>query len=206
MARLVLSRDLAALAARDPDIARELARIGPPPDRRRPPGFAALLRIILGQQVSVQAAAAMWRRLEALLGDDTVAPEALASRADAELRACGFSRQKIIYARALAEALASGALDLARVGRLRDDAAIAALTTVKGIGVWSAEIYLLFALGRGDAFPAGDLALRVGYQRLKGLAEAPGTAALREMTAPWRPYRGAAAHLLWHSYANPPLG
>ena len=206
MARLVLSRDLAALAARDPDIARELARIGPPPDRRRPPGFAALLRIILGQQVSVQAAAAMWRRLEELLGDGAVAPEALASRADAELRACGFSRQKIIYARALAEALASGALDLARVGRLRDDAAIAALTTVKGIGVWSAEIYLLFALGRGDAFPAGDLALRVGYQRLKGLAEAPGTAALREMTVPWRPYRGAAAHLLWHSYANPPLG
>ena len=97
-------------------------------------------------------------------------------------------------------------LDLARVSRMRDEAAIEALTQVKGIGVWSAEIYLLFALRRGDAFPAGDLALRVGFQRLKGLTEAPGPSALREMVEPWRPHRGAAAHLLWHSYANPPLG
>jgi DNA-3-methyladenine glycosylase II len=89
---------------------------------------------------------------------------------------------------------------------MSDADAIAALVTVKGIGVWTAEIYLLFALGRGDAFPAGDLALRVGYQRLKGLAEAPSTSALRDLTEPWRPHRGAAAHLLWHSYANPPLG
>ena len=204
MARLVLSRDLAALAALDADIARELARIGPPPERRRPPGFAALLRIILGQQVSVQAAAAMWRRLEERL-DGVIDPAAFAACSDPDLRACGFSRQKIVYARALADALTGGALDLARVARLRDEAAIAALTTVKGIGVWSAEIYLLFALGRGDAFPAGDLAVRVGYQRLKGLAEPPGPAELRALTEPWRPYRGAAAHLLWHSYANPPL-
>ncbi|MFO0295658.1 MAG: DNA-3-methyladenine glycosylase family protein [Rhodospirillales bacterium] len=205
MARLVLARDLAALAARDRDVARELRRIGLPERRHRPPGFATLLRIILGQQVSVQAAAAMWRRLEDLLGGE-VAPATLAARSDADLRACGFSRQKTTYARALAAALDGGALDLARIHRLRDADAIDALTTVKGIGVWSAEIYLLFALGRGDAFPAGDLALRVGFQRLKRLDEAPTPAALRTLTEGWRPYRGAAAHFLWHSYANPPLG
>ena len=205
MARLVLSRDLAALAARDADIARELRRIGPPARRERPPGFATLLRIILGQQVSVQAAASMWRRLEEGMGGD-VEPAAFAARDDEEMRAWGLSRQKRSYARALAEAITGGTLDLARVGRMPDADAITALVTVRGIGVWTAEIYLLFALGRGDAFPAGDLALRVGYQRLKGLPEAPAAAALRDLTEPWRPYRGAAAHLLWHSYANPPLG
>ena len=205
MARLVLSRDLAALAARDADIARELRRIGPPAKRERPPGFATLLRIILGQQVSVQAAASMWRRLEEGMGG-AIDPAAFVARDDEEMRSWGLSRQKRGYARALAEALTGGALDLARVGRMSDADAIAALVTVKGIGVWTAEIYLLFALGRGDAFPAGDLALRVGYQRLKGLAEAPSTSALRDLTEPWRPHRGAAAHLLWHSYANPPLG
>jgi DNA-3-methyladenine glycosylase II len=205
MARLVLSRDLGALAARDRDIARELARIGMPAKRARPPGFATLLRIILGQQVSVQAASAMWRRLEETLGG-VVDPAALATRSDEDLRGCGLSRQKTAYARALAAALADGSLDLARVHRLPDPAAIDALTTVKGIGVWSAEIYLLFALGRGDAFPAGDLAVRVGYQRLKRLDAPPTPAALRAMTEDWRPYRGAAAHFLWHSYANPPLG
>lgn len=205
MARLVLSRDLAALAARDADIARELRRIGPPSKRERPPGFATLLRIILGQQVSVQAAASMWRRLEEGMGG-MIDPAAFVAHDDEAMRSWGLSRQKRGYARALAEALSSGALDLARIGRMRDADAIAALVTVKGIGVWTAEIYLLFALGRGDAFPAGDLALRVGYQRLKGLAEAPSTSALRDLTEPWRPHRGAAAHLLWHSYANPPLG
>jgi DNA-3-methyladenine glycosylase II len=204
MARLALARDLAALAARDADVARELARIGAPARRHRPPGFATLLRIILGQQVSVQAAAAMWRRLEAGLGG-VVEPAVLAERSDAELRAFGLSRQKISYARALATALDGGGLDLGRVHRMADAPAIAALTTVKGIGVWSAEIYLLFALGRGDAFPAGDLALRIGYQRLKRLDAAPAPAALRALTEAWSPYRGAAAHFLWHSYANPPL-
>jgi DNA-3-methyladenine glycosylase II len=205
MARLVLSRDLAALAACDADIARELRRIGPPAKRHRPPGFATLLRIILGQQVSVQAAASMWRRLEEGMGG-TIDPAAFLARGDEEIRGWGLSRQKRAYARALADAVTSGTLDLGRVGRMRDADAIAALVTVKGVGVWTAEIYLLFALGRGDAFPAGDLALRIGYQRLKGLAAPPSASELRDLTAPWQPYRGAAAHLLWHSYANPPLG
>jgi DNA-3-methyladenine glycosylase II len=205
MARLDIETDLKALARRDRDVARELARIGLPEKRHRPPGFATLLRTILGQQVSVQAAASMWRRLDALLGG-AVDPVSFSARGDEEIRACGFSRQKLLYARSLADEILSGRLDLARVSRMRDEAAIEVLTRVKGIGVWSAEIYLLFALRRGDAFPAGDLALRVGFQRLKRLPEAPGPAALREMVEPWRPHRGAAAHLLWHSYANPPLG
>jgi DNA-3-methyladenine glycosylase II len=205
MARIDIDGDLRALAARDPDVAQELRRIGAPEGRHRPPGFATLLRIILGQQVSVRAASAMWRKLEAVFGNDIDAPRLIACD-DEVLRGCGVSRQKRVYARNLAEALLSGRVDLARVASLDDAAAIAELVQIKGIGVWSAEIYLLFALQRPDAFPAGDLALRVGYQRLKRLDEAPSAPALRALVAPWRPYRGAAAHLLWHSYANPPLG
>jgi DNA-3-methyladenine glycosylase II len=205
MARLHLSRDLEALAARDRDVACELARIGMPARRERPPGFATLLRIILGQQVSIHAAAAMWSRLEAALGG-TVEPALVAAADDALLRGCGFSRQKMGYARALAADIGDGRIDLARVARLPDAAAIEALTTLKGIGTWSAEIYLLFALRRADAFPAGDLALQVAFQRLKRLRHKPDAARLRAATEAWRPHRGAAAHLLWHSYANPPLG
>lgn len=205
MPRLRLASDLQALAARDPDIAREIARIGLPARRERPPGFATLLRIILGQQVSIHAAAAMWARLEAALGG-AVGPAELAAADDALLRGCGFSRQKIGYARALAADVGQGRIDLVRVARLPDAAAVEALTALKGIGTWSAEIYLLFALRRGDAFPAGDLALQVAFQRLKRLRRRPDATRLRAATEAWRPHRGAAAHLLWHSYANPPLG
>lgn len=205
MPRLRLARDLEALAARDPDIARELARIGLPARRERPPGFATLLRIILGQQVSTQAATAMWNRLEGAFGG-VVGPAQVATADDALLRACGFSRQKMAYARALAADVGAGRIDLARVARLPDAAAIAALTSLKGIGTWSAEIYLLFALRRGDAFPAGDLALQLAFQRLKRLSQRPDAARLRAASEAWRPHRGAGAHLLWHSYANPPLG
>jgi DNA-3-methyladenine glycosylase II len=205
MAGIDITDDLQALAARDTDVARELLRIGTPEGRYRPPGFATLLRIILGQQVSVLAASAMWRKLEAALGNEIDA-RTLIGCDDDVLRACGVSRQKRVYARSLAEALLSGRVDLARVAGLDDASAIAELLQVKGIGVWSAEIYLLFALQRPDAFPAGDLALRIGYQRLKRLGEPPTASALRALSVPWRPYRGAAAHFLWHSYANPPLG
>jgi DNA-3-methyladenine glycosylase II len=204
MPRLRIASDLQALAARDPDIAVELGRLGVPASRRRPPGFPTLLRIILGQQVSTRAAAAMWTKLETALGG-AVTPAAICGSDDDLLRACGFSRQKMVYARGLARDVVEERLDLARVARLRDAAAIAALTRVKGIGAWSAEIYLLFALQRADVFPAGDLALQIAFQRLKRLDQRPDAGGLRVATESWRPHRGAAAHLLWHAYANPPL-
>ncbi len=205
MPRLDLAADLAALAARDADVAREIARVGMPPSRARPPGFATLLRIIIGQQVSTSSAAAMWSKLEAGHGGKVDAAAILDCTPDT-LRAFGFSRQKAAYALGLAHDCHAGRLDLARLGRRSDAAAIAELITVKGIGVWTAEIYLLFALRRADVFPAGDLALQVGFQRLKRRRTRPTQEQLRKLVAPWQPYRGAAAQLLWHSYANPPLG
>lgn len=204
MPRLRLAADLRALAARDADVATELARIGVPASRARPPGFATLLRIVVGQQVSTKAAAAMWARLEAGLGG-RVEPRGIAALDEEAMRGFGFSRQKAAYARDMAARLLDGRLDLDRIGRLRDGAAIDALVEVKGVGVWTAEVYLLFALQRGDVFPAGDLALQVGYQRLKRLRHRPDADRLRRLVAGWAPYRGAGAHLLWHHYANPPL-
>ncbi|MBL8571820.1 MAG: DNA-3-methyladenine glycosylase 2 family protein [Phreatobacter sp.] len=205
MPRLRLADDLRALADRDPHIAAEYERIGVPPDRTRPPGFAALLRIIVGQQVSTKAAASMWARLETAL-DGAVAAPRIAVLSAEELRGLGFSRQKAAYALDLARRVADGAFDFDRLARLRDEAAIAELVALKGIGTWSAEVYLLFAMRRADIFPAGDLALQVAYQRLKGLRQRPSSERLRRLVEPWRPHRGAGAHFLWHLYANPPLG
>ena len=204
MSALDLAADLVALAARDVDVARELARVGMPPSRARPPGFATLLRIIIGQQVSTSSAAAMWSKLEAAHDGRVDAPAILCCTPDM-LRGFGFSRQKAAYAVGLAQDIAEGRVDLARIRRHDDAAAVAELIKVKGIGVWTAEIYLLFALRRADVFPAGDLALQVSFQRLKRRRNRPTAEQLRKLVEPWRPYRGAAAHLLWHAYANPPL-
>jgi DNA-3-methyladenine glycosylase II len=190
---------LGELAARDPDLAAALARLGPPPPRVREPGFATLLHVIVAQQISTRAAASIWRRLGEALGGEVTAGRFLAL-SEAELRACGLSGPKIRYGQGLAEAVASGALPVEELAAMEEEQAVAAITALKGFGRWSAEIYLLFALGRADAFPADDLALQVGYQRLKGLAERPSAKRLRELTAPWRPYRGAAAVFLWHLY------
>ncbi len=204
MPALDLAADLAALASRDADVARELGRIGTPPSRARPSGFATLLRIIIGQQVSTSSAAAMWSKLEAAQGGEVTPAAILACTPDA-LRGHGFSRQKAAYALGLARDIAEGRLNLARLARHGDEAAMAELIKVKGVGVWTAEIYLLFALRRADVFPAGDLALQVSFQRLKRRRKRPTPEQLRKLVEPWRPYRGAAAHLLWHAYANPPL-
>jgi DNA-3-methyladenine glycosylase II len=203
MAVLRLASDLAKLAERDADIAREWRRLGTPKARSRPPGFAALLRIIVGQQVSAKAAAAMWRKLEAAL--ERVEAERVADATLDDLRALGLSRQKAGYALGLARDVVEGRLDIAALARLDEDMAIAELTRVKGIGRWSADIYLLFALRRGDVFPAGDLALQIAFQRLKRLRRRPDADRLRRLVAPWSPQRGAGAVFLWHFYANPPL-
>ena len=190
---------LDTLAAGDPDLRRALARVGYPASRQRDPGFATLLRIILAQQVSTASAAAIWRKLEAAL-QRKVTPARLLALDDAALRAAGFSARKAQYARGLCAGVTTGALDIAGLALLEEEAAIGALVALRGFGRWSAEIYLLFALGRADVFPADDLAIQIAIQRLRGLAARPGGKLARELAEPWRPYRGAAAVFLWHYY------
>ena len=194
---------LDAVAARDPVIAATLERMGYPGPRLRERGYRTLLRTIVGQQVSVAAASSMWRKLEAALGEDMPADALLAAEFDL-LRACGLSRQKQGYARSLCELVASGDLDLHDLPA-DDEEAIAQLTRIKGIGRWSAEIYLLFAEGRPDVWPAGDLAVQAGIGRILGLAERPSEKATRELAEAWRPHRGAVAIFTWHCYNNPAL-
>lgn len=186
------------LAKGEPAFAGAIARIGYPEPRLRVRGYETLLRTIVGQQVSVAAAAAVWNRLEAALGAGC-APAALLAADFDTLRGCGLSRQKQGYARSLAERVISGALDLTALPG-DDEAAIAELVQIKGIGRWSAEIYLLFAEGRADVFPAGDLAVQIEVGRLLGLPERPTEKATRALAERWRPWRGAVAILAWHHY------
>lgn len=199
-----LIRALDALAAADADLARARDLVGLPPPRGRPAGFAALLDIIIAQQVSVASARAIRGRLT--LAADPLTPETFRALDDAALRAVGFSRQKTAYGRGLAEMLTDGRLDLDAVARMDDESAIAVITAVKGLGRWSAEVYLLFCLHRPDVMPADDLALLVAAQRIKGLEERPSAKALRVMAESWRPWRSVAARLLWHYYAGAPVG
>jgi DNA-3-methyladenine glycosylase II len=194
---------LDAIAAQEPGIARALEIAGYPEPRIRPTGYATMLRTIVGQQVSVAAASSIWNKLEAALGEGLPAERILSAEYD-ELRACGLSRQKQGYVRSLCELVHSGALDLDSLPA-DDEDAIAELTRIKGIGRWSAEIYLLFAEGRPDIWPAGDLAVQVGLQKLLGLEERPAEKTTRALAEAWRPHRGAAAIFTWHCYSNPAL-
>ena len=198
-----LTAGLDAVAASEPAIASALARTGYPEPRLRERGYRTLLRTIVGQQVSIAAAASVWRKLEALLGED-IPPEALLAADFDALRACGLSRQKQGYARSLCELVVSGELDLAGLPA-DDEEAIAQLVRIKGIGRWSAEIYLLFAEGRHDIWPAGDLAVQAGIARILGLPERPSEKAARNLAERWRPHRGAVAIFTWHCYNNPAL-
>lgn len=193
-----LRDSLDALAALEPAFAAAIARAGYPETRVRERGYATLLRTIIGQQVSVAAAQSIWNKLEAALGDLTD-PGTVARASDDDLRAAGLSRQKAGYARSLADEVTSGRLDLMHLPA-DDEEAIAQLVTIKGIGRWSAEIYLLFAEGRPDVWPAGDLAVQIEIGRILGHAERPGEKAVRALAEAWRPHRGAAAILAWHHY------
>ncbi|MFZ5609910.1 MAG: DNA-3-methyladenine glycosylase family protein [Pseudomonadota bacterium] len=195
-----LEKSIRAVARRDTHVRAALKAIGMPSPRAGEPGFATLLAIMLGQQLSIKAAATIRRRLIELLGE--VTPEAVLCQSEEALRAVGLSRQKVAYARALATAVAQGALDFNALARLPDEEAGAAIRAVKGFGQWSADIYLLFCEGRPDIWPAGDLALQVALQRLKGLAARPTAKESLSHVAPWRPHRGAMAVFLWHYYAN----
>jgi DNA-3-methyladenine glycosylase II len=187
-----------ALAATDPAFAKAIERAGYPEPRVRDRGYGTLLRTIIGQQVSVAAAASIWRKLEEQCGD-LEQPANVAKARDEQLRAAGLSRQKASYARSLAEEVTSGRLDLSNLPA-DDEEAIVALTRVKGIGRWSAEIYLLFAEGRADVWPAGDLAVQIEIGRIFGHDARPSEKAIRELAEAWRPHRGAAAILAWHHY------
>lgn len=193
-----LKEHLDTLAARDARFAAALALAGYPEPRLRDRGYETLLRTIVGQQISFKAADAVWKKIEATVGD-IADPKALIARSDEDLRAAGLSRQKIGYARSLAELCASGALVFDALP-VDDEEAIALLTQVKGIGRWSAEIYLLFAEGRPDIWPAGDLAVQESVRRIVGHDVRPDEKATRAIAEDWRPYRGAAAIFAWHHY------
>lgn len=193
-----LKASLDALAEIEPVFAEALARAGYPEPRIREPGYETLLRTIVGQQVSVAAATSMWTKLEAALGN-TCDPQKMLDASDELLRSAGLSRQKSGYARSLADLVASGELNLQHLPE-DDEEAIAALMKIKGIGRWSAEVYLLFAEGRPDIWPAGDLAIMREVGTLLGLEERPDEKKTRELAEGWRPHRGAAAIFAWHHY------
>jgi DNA-3-methyladenine glycosylase II len=188
------------LAQRDPDLALIVDRCGPPPLWAREPGFPTLVLLILEQQVSLASARAAFNRLEATIG--AVTPAGVLSLSDEQMRGVGFSRQKTGYVRGLAEAIQSGCFDPDQLAELHDDAVRHSLTALKGIGAWTAEIYLLMVLRRPDAWPAGDLALATAAQQVKGLAQRPSPADLGVLAEAWRPWRAVAARLLWHHYLS----
>ena len=198
-----IRQGLDAIAGREPGIARALKVAGYPEPRIRERGYATLMRTIVGQQVSVAAAASMWRKFEDFAGAE-LPPEKILDADFDTLRACGLSRQKQGYMRSLCEMVATGALDFEALPA-DDEEAIARLTQIKGIGRWSAEIYLLFAEGRPDIWPAGDLAVQAGLHKLLGLDARPSEKATRELAEAWRPHRGATAIFTWHCYNNPAL-
>lgn len=197
-----LAHGVNELIARDPDLAAVHTRLGVPPLWAREPGFPTLVHIILEQQVSLASARAAFDKLRAEVNPLT--PAGLLALDDETLRRLGFSRQKTIYARYLANAIVTGSLDVDALVTLPDEEVRAQLIALKGIGPWSAEIYLLMALGRADAWPAGDLALQVAAQTIKGLPARPDPVALSELAESWRPWRAVAARLLWHHYLNKP--
>lgn len=193
-----LAAAIADLAARDADLAGIVARHGPPPLWDRAPGFATLLHIVLEQQVSLASAQAAFDRLRAAA--DPLTPARFLDLSDAELLAIGFSRQKARYGRALATAIADGALALDSLGQLEDDAVHVALQAIPGIGPWTSTIYLLMVLGRPDVWPVGDIALAESVGQVKGLGRRPGPAEMAELGEAWRPWRSVAARLFWHDY------
>ncbi|HSM00893.1 MAG TPA: DNA-3-methyladenine glycosylase 2 family protein [Acidimicrobiia bacterium] len=189
-----IRRDMAGLT-RDHPIFASIPR--PVPVEVLDTGFAGMIHLILGQQVSIEAADAMYSRLSSTLGQ--VRPEPILRLDDATMRSYGFTRMKAGYARDLAEAVIGG-LDLDAVARTDPEAAIGTLTGLRGIGRWTAECFLLFCAGHRDVFPAGDLALRRGWQELDGSTKTPSERELRATAEAWAPRRTAAAHLIWHAY------
>ncbi len=199
-----LVRALSELGRADADLARAREIAGPLPDRSRPATLASLMKIIVQQQVSLASANAIWGRFESAVmaaSSDGFTADAVLGLSEEDMRTAGLSRPKVAYCRNLADAVAGGSLDLDGLAGIEDAAAIADLTKVKGVGRWTAEIYMMFAHGRVDLWPAHDVALQIAVQDLKALAERPTWKRMDEIAEPWRPWRGVAARVLWRYYA-----
>jgi len=205
LTRTRLVHALDTLAAKDRHIAAGLEQVGYPAERRHGrPGFEHFLRIIAGQQLSVKAAATIFGRLEQRLGGE-FRPERLLEIGDEELRGLGLSRQKVGYARGLAHAVLDGSLVPEALAELPDEAVIEQITRLKGFGRWSAEMFLLFSLGRPDVWPADDLGIQAGLHKLRNMRKRPDRNKTELIGRRWRPYRGAAAIFIWHYYSNAPM-
>ena len=197
-----MAEGLRYLSERDVDLARIFRELGPPQMWAREPGFATLVFIILEQQVSLASAKAVFDRLSVLASPLT--PERFLRLDDATLKGAGFSRQKIAYCRNVASLVVKGELDLEALGKMEDGVVRSALVALKGVGPWTAEIYLLRALNRPDAWPSGDLALLIAAHEIKRLDKRPTPLELEAIAEPWRPWRAVAARLLWHYYLHKP--
>ena len=196
---------VAHLRAADPVLAGLVAAVGPPAVRHEPDYFAALVGAIVGQQISIHAAAAIRARLAARFSPERpLSPAGLLALGEDDLRAIGLSRAKAVYVADLAAKVACGAVDLATIDQLSDEAVIERLVQIKGVGRWTAEMFLIFSLGRPDVLPVDDLGFRAGVRRHYGLADLPRPAALRELAEPWRPYRTFATWYLWRSGSQDP--
>jgi DNA-3-methyladenine glycosylase II len=197
-----IKRHLNKLALLDADLERGLELVRYPKPRIREQGFATLLSTVVGQQISTQAAAAVMHRVRFLLPKMEAAE--LLQLPPGALREAGLSLRKVEYVEGLARAMAEGSFDPAQLEAMDDPMAIKAITSLRGFGPWSAEIYLMFSLQRSDIFPAGDLALRISLQKLKGLDTAIDEKQARELVAAWSPYRSAGSLFLWHYYRGAP--
>lgn len=199
----MIDQGMAALALADQDIKRVFEQFGPPPVRHRPKGFETFLSAIVSQQISTRIAATIQQRVIDVLPD--VSAQGVLSVSDQALRDAGLSWRKVEYAKGLAKAVDCGQFDIERLEQLDDKTAIESITTLRGFGRWSAEIYLMFSLGRQDIFPADDLAIQVALGRLKGLTEKPTPKQARDMVEHWAPWRSVGALFLWHYYHGPPI-
>jgi DNA-3-methyladenine glycosylase II len=195
-----LAAGVADLARRDRHLRAVVARFGAPPLWAREPGFETLVRIILEQQVSLAAGSAAYARLERVARG--VTPERIVAVGEGTLRGAGLTRQKASYIHGLARAILAGEFDPDALAALDDDAARAELIRLRGIGAWSADIYLLMALGRPDVWPSGDLALVAALREVMRLRAAPSLERARRIASAWRPWRAVAARVLWHHYLS----
>jgi DNA-3-methyladenine glycosylase II len=197
---VMLLEGIQALTSQDRHLAAITAAYGPSPLWDRDEGYHTLINIILEQQVSLASAQAAYSRLEKALG--TITPEGFLQLSDGKLKEIGFSRQKTLYGRELAKAIVRGDLNLPMLAAMEDEKAKNGLMKIKGIGSWTADIYLIMALGRPDIWPGGDIALASAYQRTHGLPYRPKTEELNGLSEKWRPWRSVAARLLWHFYLS----
>jgi DNA-3-methyladenine glycosylase II len=197
---LDLTRALQELGAREPCFLRLVELVGLPALRSAEPGYRGLIRIVVDQMISLKAAEAIWNRMEQKLGP--LEPEVLIRRRETSFRKAGLSGAKARAIRAITQAVRDGSLDLEALGSLDNEAVMAKLTALPGVGPWTAEIYLLFCLGRADIWPAGDVALQHAVHHALKLNARPDAGTMRQLAEAWRPFRGAAALLLWNYYRH----